>query len=479
MAASPGSWHGDRRHSALLLGGRTRHRLLLQRPERRMDDVNVLHGTRCRPGSSHSMRGASPMSRSARSGPAVCPRRSTAPSPTTLPWRPSTGPSAEPSRTRSPAGSRSQPASTGRLSRTRLRHRPHLRNSQRRRRGQGLGQMQFADGLAISVSPPDFLGHTGMAPSPRTRWGLLRTDRALASSSLISTSGWASAARDRPGDGGSRFGTVTARAHTPARPVRQAHQEGRDQDRDQCGTRRLTAGRWVLARGPKRLPQPQARRGAGSKPRRWRPLPVRRPGGYRVVGYATRTQIFHGQPAAGRRLSGQRAASLHRGPGTCTGASTFSLSGKNGENRLRLEARQLLSLCTDVPVFFLGAPFAAGYFGETEMVDLAATLARLLNINQAAACEGHPIGEILPAPTAGPGVSTSAPRLRRHNKLRFGRVVPIRFREPITARRVLVSDAPKASSLAGRRWPSWARPAASQPPPSPPRPRRSRRASTQ
>ena len=68
-----------------------------------------------------------------------------------------------------------------------------------------------------------------------------------------------------------------------------------------------------------------------------------------------------------------------------------------------------------MPVFFLGAPFAAGYFGETEMVDLAATLARLLGVNQPASCEGQPIGEILAAPTAGPGVSTPAPRLRRRN----------------------------------------------------------------
>ena len=87
------------------------------------------------------------------------------------------------------------------------------------------------------------------------------------------------------------------------------------------------------------------------------------------------------------------------------------------------------------------APFAAGYFGETEMVDLAATLARLLNINQPAACEGRPIREILAAPTAGPGVST------RHRgsaaaTTELGRVVPIRLPEPPTARRVFVADAP-------------------------------------
>ena len=34
------------------------------------------------------------------------------------------------------------------------------------------------------------------------------------------------------------------------------------------------------------------------------------------------------------------------------------------------------------------------------MVDLAATLARLLGVNQPASCEGRPIGEILLAPSA-------------------------------------------------------------------------------
>ena len=58
-------------------------------------------------------------------------------------------------------------------------------------------------------------------------------------------------------------------------------------------------------------------------------------------------------------------------------------------------------------------PFAAGYFGETEMVDLAATLARLLGVNQPASCEGHPIGEILLPPVAASEASKPAPRRRR------------------------------------------------------------------
>ena len=93
----------------------------------------------------------------------------------------------------------------------------------------------------------------------------------------------------------------------------------------------------------------------------------------------------------------------------------FSFWGKYGEQDFGSTHGSFYRYDTDVPVFFLGTPFAAGYFGETEMVDLAATLARLLGVNQPASCEGQPIGEILAAPTAGPGVSTPAPRLRRRD----------------------------------------------------------------
>ena len=105
---------------ALLLGGRTGTAYFFNDLNGEWTTLNVLHERRCRPGWSHSMRSASPISGSARSGHAVCPRRSTVPSPTTLRGRPINWASAEPSRTRSPAGSRSRPASTGRLSRTRL-----------------------------------------------------------------------------------------------------------------------------------------------------------------------------------------------------------------------------------------------------------------------------------------------------------------------------------------------------------------------
>ena len=90
----------------------------------------------------------------------------------------------------------------------------------------------------------------------------------------------------------------------------------------------------------------------------------------------------------------------------------YSFWGKYGEQDFGSNHGSFYRYDTDVPVFFRGAPFAAGYFGETAMVDLAATLARLLGVNQPASCEGQPIGEILLTPAAAPGTSKPAPRLR-------------------------------------------------------------------
>ena len=121
--------------------------------------------------------------------------------------------------------------------------------------GEGLGQDEITDVLAISVSPTDFI-------RPRV-WHLLARGQRLVPPHRsrarrvlhLSRQAAGRARLDRHGDGGSRFG-ATARARTPARPVRRARQEGRDQDRDHCGTRRaVRQGRLGAgAGGPKRLP---------------------------------------------------------------------------------------------------------------------------------------------------------------------------------------------------------------------------------
>jgi hypothetical protein len=42
-----------------------------------------------------------------------------------------------------------------------------------------------------------------------------------------------------------------------------------------------------------------------------------------------------------------------------------------------------------------GKPFKPGFFGNAEMVDLAATLARVLGLTPPAACEGEPLERAL------------------------------------------------------------------------------------
>jgi hypothetical protein len=133
-------------------------------------------------------------------------------------------------------------------------------------------------------------------------------------------------------------------------------------------------------------------------------------------GYATRTQILQGNlpPVAASRAIARSFFAPRAGDVVLVQAP-FSFWGKSGERAFGSGHGSFYRYDTDVPVFFLGAPFAAGYFGETEMVDLAATLARLLNVNNPAACEGQPIGEILKASVSAPGASKPVPRLRRRH----------------------------------------------------------------
>jgi arylsulfatase A-like enzyme len=73
----------------------------------------------------------------------------------------------------------------------------------------------------------------------------------------------------------------------------------------------------------------------------------------------------------------------------------FSFWGKYGETDFGGSHGSFYRYDTDVPLFLYGAPFRAGYYGQAEMVDLAATLARLLGISLPAACEGKPLIEML------------------------------------------------------------------------------------
>jgi len=282
--------------------------------------------------------------------------------------------------------------------------------------GEGLGQDEITDILAISVSPTDFIGHTFGTYSHEVRDSFFRTDRALGEffsylDSRLGKRGWVA--------------MVTA-DHGSAQPPERARRLGLSADRVKKAAlktaitaaldARFGTGDWVLA-----LEDPSVYLNRKLiEERNLEAAAVETAAGEAVLtvpgflGYATRTQLMRGNlpPVAASRAIARSFFAPRAGDVVLVQAP-FSFWGKYGEKDFGSTHGSFYRYDTDVPVFFLGAPFAAGYFGETEMVDLAATLARLLGVNQPAACEGHPIDEILLAPAAAPGTSKPAPRLRR------------------------------------------------------------------
>ena len=223
---------------------------------------------------------------------------------------------------------------------------------------------------------------------------------------------------DRHGDGGSRFGE----------PPERARQLGLYAERVKKATiktaitaaldARFGSGDWVLA-----LEDPSVYLNRKLiEERNFEAAAVETAAGEAALtlpgflGYATRTQLLHGNlPPIAASQAIARSYFAPRAGDVLLVQAPFSFWGKYGEKDVGSTHGSFYRYDTDVPVFFLGSPFAAGYFGETEMVDLAPTLARLLGVNLPAACEGQPIGEILVAPAAAPGASQPATRLRRRS----------------------------------------------------------------
>ena len=284
--------------------------------------------------------------------------------------------------------------------------------------GEGLGQDEITDILAISVSSTDLIGHAFGTYSHEVRDSFLRTDRALGE--------FFTYLDNRLGK--RRWIAMVTADHGSAQPPERARRLGLYAERVKKATiktaitaaldARFGRGDWVLAlEDPsvylnrklieeRNLDAAAVETVAGE-------AALTLPG---FLGYATRTQLLHGTlpPVAASRAIARSYFAPRAGDVVLVQAP-FSFWGKYGEEDVGSTHGSFFRYDTDVPVFFLGTPFAAGYFGETEMVDLAATLARLLGVNQPASCEGRPIGEILAAPTAAPRASTPAPRLRRRD----------------------------------------------------------------
>jgi predicted AlkP superfamily pyrophosphatase or phosphodiesterase len=132
------------------------------------------------------------------------------------------------------------------------------------------------------------------------------------------------------------------------------------------------------------------------------PAAVERVAGEAVLGlpgfltYYTRTQLQNGWlPPTHLAEVVARAFSPTRSGDVVTVMAPFSFWGKYAEKDWGTTHGSPFRYDTDVPLIMMGKSFRPGYYGESDMVDLAATLAEVLGVTPPAGCEGHPRIEAL------------------------------------------------------------------------------------
>ena len=115
-----------------------------------------------------------------------------------------------------------------------------------------------------------------------------------------------------------------------------------------------------------------------------------------ILGYHTRTQLQNGWlPPTELARAVARSYSPTRSGDVVLVQAPFSFWGKYAEKDSGSTHGSSFRYDTDVPLVFVGKPFRPGSYGETEMVDLAATLAEVLAVGRPAACEGRVLVEAL------------------------------------------------------------------------------------
>ncbi len=127
------------------------------------------------------------------------------------------------------------------------------------------------------------------------------------------------------------------------------------------------------------------------------------------VGYVTRSSLVRGfMPPTAASVAIARSYFPARAGDVVAVQAPFSFWGKYGESDFGGSHGSFYRYDSDVPLFFYGAPFRPGYYGQTEMVNVAAMLARLLGISLPAACEGKPLVAILAPQSRMPSVTIAA-----------------------------------------------------------------------
>lgn len=264
--------------------------------------------------------------------------------------------------------------------------------------GERLGGRGVTDLLAISVSPTDLIGHAFGNRSQEYVDALGRTDRALgAFLSFL----------DQELGKGAWIAALTA-DHGAALPPEQSRALGLDGSRPKKAAiksavtaaldARFGKGDWVVA-----LEDPSVYLNrALMAERKLEPAQVEEVAGEAVMavpgfsGYVTRTALLRGalpQTAASRAIA--RSFMPARAGDVILVQAPFSFWGKYGEKDFGGSHGSFYRYDADVPLYLYGPPFRAGYHGQAEMVDLAATLARVLGLTLPAACEGEPLTGVL------------------------------------------------------------------------------------
>ena len=264
--------------------------------------------------------------------------------------------------------------------------------------GEQLGARGTTDVLAVSVSPPDLIGHAYGNNAQETVDALARTDRALGEffkflDGKLGKDGWIAAV------------TADHGASMPPEEAKKLELSGERAKKARIKSAitgvldaRFGKGDWVVA-----LEDPSIYLNHKLiEERKLDPTLVEETAGEALltipgfVGYVTRSSLVRGfmPPTAASRAIARSYFPTRAGDIVAVQAP-FSFWGKYGESDFGGSHGSFYRYDTDVPLFLYGAPFRAGYYGQAEMVDLAATLARLLGISLPAACEGEPLVKTL------------------------------------------------------------------------------------
>jgi predicted AlkP superfamily pyrophosphatase or phosphodiesterase len=280
-----------------------------------------------------------------------------------------------------------------------------------------LGARGVTDLLAISVSPTDFIGHTFGVYSQENQDSLVRTDRALGAffaflDGKLGKDGWVA--------------TLTA-DHGASMPPEHAKKLGLAAFRTKKAEikaavtgaleARFGKGDWVVAMedpsiylntkliADKKLDPATVEEVAGEGL-------LTLPG---FIGFVTRSNLIRGElppTAASRAIA--RSYFPQRAGDVVAIQAPFSYWGKYGEKEYGGSHGSFYRYDTDVPLYFYGASFRPGQHGQAEMVDLAATLSRVLGVNLPAACEGQPLTDVINF-SAGPARPAAAPAVRKRS----------------------------------------------------------------